>query len=1855
MSSLFLALNMSDETAYTLSDDVVFRSLAQEGNIEWLLGRHALSGENVMLATAANEESVSQVTQRLKNEFALRAKLSESWSVRPLRHSSWQGRYALLYRPFRYHTLADQLRMPPGNLKKFFQNAAFLCDALGKMHLQGLVHGDIKPANFFFADNGQVKLGGFGLSLLETDLSQQAPMHVTGGTLAYMSPEHTSRTGHQVSRISDLYSLGIVLYELLTGRLPYGNAEGGMSEWVHHHIASEAIPPHLLRRDVPVVLSSIILRLLAKSPESRYQSIEGVMADLKRCESNLMPDGDVTSFALGQQDLPPLTLSAETLYAEHPQAVDVLTAFEEVSRSGKHSLVAISGTPGSGKSSLLVSALNLLRSKKAMLTVVKADKHSPVLPFSVFTTAFKSLTLHILGLPAEEMSRWKAHISRHLGEFAGLAVNLVPELGMVLNKKADPQIETPSPDARERLNLVACSLVRAFTAPGRPLVIMIDDVHWADQATLQLLQNILSLSEDLPLLLVISHRDSISLPCRTVAANLSRIRAGASRIVDLTPEPLSVTSIAHWLAGMFHTRNVSVGDLAQIVFEKTAGNPLATYEFFRQAVRDHHITHHAPFEWTFDAQALKNSQYSANVAASVLDELKTLPSAARKLLGELALIGVSGELRDISLIVQLTQHQICTFLQPAAESRLVSLADTRWSFLHDSVHETALKFLSEAEKDAFHYAASHFYLAESRHAHSNAALFSAAHHLISVQEVSLVNGESSLFLPLLLQASRSAKIAGDYRSALRYIHFAGKMQISSDPHSSHAFLLEEAECEFLNGNLAGAMTLSSQILNSPGEVTDKAEAASLIAEIHMRQSDSPLALETALAWLAVFGIQLNRYPDQAECDAARSLLKEDVGKNPYTRFRSLPRVSCKKTEAIMNLMASASTFAAFICPRLQFLILCKLLHLTMARGLSGASTLALSWYGVVCGDRYAEYSRGFSSALLARELVYKHDFVSYKARTLLPLDQVSVWTMPLTYAIERAKAAFDVGVEIGDRTSACLALRHLVMNYLTRGDHLAGVSTSITRGMAYVRQSQFRDVEIVLGMQLDYVMFLRKPRGETFTGDHFSPPQLDTTQHAFAIEPVLLMQFWSRLYKGMAHFFAGEYVLASGCFADAAPFTAFIPGHVHLVDLHLYSALSLTIPLSVDEYTDEIRQGLSPHLEKLVTWATENEKTFSDKETLLRAELCRLEGDTARATEQYEKAIELSRAAEFHHINGLACELAARSAFAREMRFAGEAYIKGAMAAWERWGAGAKVHQLESRYPTLVQAAPPTALNTVTFEQSAAISDVQSMVTAMRALTEEINLDRLIHTLMMMLVERAGAQHCMLIRLVEGDVPEIQARATTTQEGIRVKIVKEVPVATDLPLSILSAVIRTGKEIRTGKPEVFSPFSQDNYLVASGAAVMCVPMFRQAQMVGVLYLENRLMPDVFTAEHSRIVSMLGSQAAVSLETARLYAELMDENIQRGKVEKQLRSSQTSLMLGEKISHTGTWHWLMEPDIQFISDEYKRIMGLPQGQTTTSMAEFLSRVHPDDIPCLRAMIETHSRQGLIMQAEFRIVRDDGECRYIKGIGEPVDTWPTAREYFGTLTDITSQRQSEDATRIAQAELARVARATTVGQLTSSIAHEINQPLMSIVANAGASLRWLKRDPANLENARHSLEEIISEGRRAGDIIRGLQALTRNQVSSFAPASLHQLARDILNLSRMELERRYISLELDFRADSDEVYCDSVQIQQVLLNLVINAIEAMSENSGACLLRLSSDHPQTGVIRFAVADNGTGLSEEVMGKIFDSFYTTKAEGMGMGLTISHEIIRRHGGEIGAENRSEQGSVFWFTLPVNQQQGS
>ncbi|SEK97129.1 PAS domain S-box-containing protein [Kosakonia sacchari] len=1828
---------------FTVQDDAIYTPLAQEGCIAWMNAHYPWASDAFILATAVSDEAEPRASQLLKNELALRAQLESSWAVTPVASAQYHGRFALVYPTFAFETLTRMIALPMASIASWLELALRICAPLRQMHRRNLIHGDIKPGNIFLSGE-RCRLGGFGLATSSSEALAQNWLPLSGGTLAYMSPEHTTRTHHAVDSRSDLYSLGIVLYELLTGVLPFDLSEGGQAEWTLHHIASEPAAPHSLREGLPPMLSTILLKLLAKSPEKRYQTIDGLIADLRRCQATLTPEQGIPAFTPGLQDRSAALHFANTLYRAHPQAGELVAALEEVNHSGKQMLVTLSGPSGMGKSSLMASALKLFLQRPTLIALGKVEQYNSVLPLGALTAAFRSLALHLLGLPAEEVARWKSRLSVALAGYEGLAVSLAPELGLLLESKPAPFVDSVTLDARARFHHMVLRLVSVFASPGCPLVILIDNLHWIDDASLQLLEYLLQQSHALPLLMVVSHRDLPSLGDETFATALARLRSAARRTTACEPQPLSAKAVARWLAIVFQTRAASTVDLAKLIHEKTGGNPLFAHEFFKRIVEDGLVSHNSyQGRWHYDLAAIHARYYSENVISLVLQQLEQMPDETRTLLAHLACLGSAGGVLLASRILERAPGEIRLHLHPAVSVQLITLNADEYAFTHERIYQAASALLPSSVCCQLHLRAASLLADEARQTPGNEILFRTIHHVTAAIDSIQSAPQRQKFSELCALAARQAKRSGDYASALGYLQTA--RALGADSGDLFALDLQRAECELLLGHLATARTLCETLLASPGGLVEKAHAASVLAEVHIRRSSYPQALDTTLGWLSVFGIHVSRQPDDAECDDAWQEISSLIGTHPVSAFMALPRMNHRETDVLMNLLGSASLYASFICPRLHFLLLCRILQLTLERGLTGASTVALAWFGVMIGERYGEYEQGFRYGTLAQDLVTRHGFHDYAAKTLVALGRSSVWIQPLSYTVQCAKNCFTAAVAHGDLTIACFASFREITNSLVCGDPLDVVLSHIERGLAFLHETRFSDMDTILLLQRHFVEYLRTPQ-PVFSGKAVLPESL------LPATPPSPMLFWFWLYRGMAHFFAGEYAQAESSLLAAGRFAWAAPGHVNLLDYHLYSALSLSMQLTPDTFSAAHRQRLNQHYNPIARWARLNPSTFSDKEALLYAEIVRLDGMNSIAIGQYEKAIKLSREAGFNPSNALVHELAGQ--FARTCGYPtiADAWFRGAIAAWGRVGAHGKVRQLEQTHPHLVAKAANTPYDTIAFAQNDEIRDLQSIIKASRALSEEINLERLIQILMTMLLERAGAQRGLLIRVLDDTIPLIEASAHTSNEGVRVQMLNETPLATDLPLSVLAAVIRTGQEIRTGRPEEYSPFSQDPYLLTSGAAVMCVPMFKQARLVGALYLENRLMPDVFTAGHSRVVNLLGAHAAVSLETARLYAELLEENIQRRRVEKELRASQTSLMLGEQISHTGTWRWELEQDLMHMSDEYARILGLPEKRKLISMAEFLTYVHPDDHAHISALVTRSVAQGLTMQAEFRIIRVDGEVRYILGIGDPVAaSGETVHEYFGTITDITAQRQNEDAVRVAQAELARVSRATTVGQLTSSIAHEINQPLMSIVSNAGASLRWLNRDPLPIENVRTGLEEIISEGQRAGEVIRSLQSLTRRQPPVFERLDLHALLHHILTLSRSELERRHIAVDYRLQA-ANSLFCgDSVQIQQVLLNLVMNAIEAMAEvDSRPRVLTLNTQNPQPGELLCAIADTGSGMDAEVQARLFESFYTTKAQGMGMGLTISHTIIERHQGKLTAQARTPFGSLFSFTVPAS-----
>jgi C4-dicarboxylate-specific signal transduction histidine kinase len=348
-----------------------------------------------------------------------------------------------------------------------------------------------------------------------------------------------------------------------------------------------------------------------------------------------------------------------------------------------------------------------------------------------------------------------------------------------------------------------------------------------------------------------------------------------------------------------------------------------------------------------------------------------------------------------------------------------------------------------------------------------------------------------------------------------------------------------------------------------------------------------------------------------------------------------------------------------------------------------------------------------------------------------------------------------------------------------------------------------------------------------------------------------------------------------------------------------------------------------------------------------------------------------------------------------------------------------------------------------------------------------------------------------------------------------------------------------------------------------------------------------------------------------------------------------------------LSHTGSWRWSVGSGEVASSAELLRIFAFDP-TTQPSYATFIERIHADDRPALEQMLSSAVRERRRFRHEYRIALPDGSVKHLQAVGQPAVKASGEIEFVGTVMDITERIRAEEALRDAQMELARVARLTTMGELVASIAHEINQPLSAIATNGTASLRWLNRDKPDLDEARAATSQMVEDARRAGDVIRGLRALATKSGPQVTELDINDVIRDVLALTRSELQRHGVALRTDLSADVRQILGDRVQLQQVLLNLIMNGVDAMSAvTDRPKMLMITSQSIEPMGMRVTVEDTGTGLDSATAARIFDPFFTTKPQGMGMGLRICQSIIRAHGGRLSAAPRRPHGAMFQFTV--------
>ncbi len=1050
--------------------------------------------------------------------------------------------------------------------------------------------------------------------------------------------------------------------------------------------------------------------------------------------------------------------------------------------------------------------------------------------------------------------------------------------------------------------------------------------------------------------------------------------------------------------------------------------------------------------------------------------------------------------------------------------------------------------------------------------------------------------------------------------------------------------LERAKCEFLTGNFEKAEQLILELLQRAASKVDQAAVYQVKVLLHTVKSESAQAVATALTCLRLFGTDIPAHPTWEQVQAEYETVWQNLNGRHIEGLIDLPLMTDPELQAAMQVLSVLQDPANRTDFHLFCLLVCRMVNVSTQHGLCGASAHGCAYLGTILGPVFHRYSEGYRFGKLACDLVDKHGFIAHRAKVHYAMGQVAFWTQPIASAIDFMRVTFRTAIETGDLTFACYGMFQSVTGLLLRNDPLDAVWRESEMALDFAREAKYGDaVDIMWSQQ----RFIATMLGRTASFSTFSDAQFDGAafEAQLTADRTALMICWYWIIKLKARFLSGDYAeaLAAADMAKALLWTS--TGRIQLLDYFYYTALTVAA-LYENGAADEQsgwRGLLTAHREQLREWADNCPPTFGDKHVLVSAEIARLEGRDTDAMRLYEQAIQTARENGFVQNEGLAHEVAARFYAARGVETVTHACLREARRCYLRWGAFGKVRQLEHLHPHLRDATIP-ASPIATIGAPVEHLDVGTVLKAAQAVSGEIELGNLIKTLLRIAVEHAGAERGLLV-LFPGDEPRIAAEATTGRGQLEVTLRETAMLPAELPETVLHYVIRTRESVILDDALAQNPFSADEYVRQKHArSLLCLPLVKQTKLIGVLYLENNLASHVFTPTRISVLELLASQAAISLENARLYSDLQER-------EARIRRLVDSNIVGIVI-------WDVQGRVIESNQAFLDIVGYAREDLASLRWTELTPVEWRDVD-EQAFAELKAT-GTVQPREKEYFRRDGS-RVPVLVARAIFEW-NRDEGVAFVLDLTERKHVEGALRDAQAHLAHVVRITTLGELTASIAHEVNQPLAAVVNAAAACRRWLDGGTPNLDEARSAVDWIVNEGNRASEVIRRVRALANKTDIEKVPLDVNDVVREAIALVQHELTSHRVSLRMELAPALPMILGDRVQLQQVIINLVMNGMEAMqSVTDQPRELAIGSHQNETRQVLVSVTDSGVGISAEHADRLFNAFFTTKSSGMGMGLSICRSIIEAHGGRMSAVNNVGPGATFQFVLPLHQEDAS
>jgi len=1426
------------------------------------------------------EHPTLESVNRLAHEFELREYLDGTWALRPLELVRDRGRTMLVVEYSGGEPLDRHVRQPM-EMGRFLRFAVALSAALRQLHGRGLIHKDIKSANALVdPKTGHVWLTGFGIaSRLPRERQSPDPPEFITGTLAYMAPEQTGRVNRSIDSRSDLYSLGVTLYEMLTGSLPF--AASDPMEWVHCHIARQPPVPSERLRSVPASVSAITMKLLSKTAEERYQTASGVESDLRHCLSQWESQGCINEFTLGAHDIPDRLMIPEKLYGRDLEVETLLAAFDRIVAGGRPELVLVSGYSGIGKSAVVNELHKPLVPPRGLFASGKFDQYKRDIPYATLAQAFQSLIRPLLSKTEEELSKWRDVLREALDPNGLLIVELVPELKHIIGEQP-PVPELPLQEAQGRFQLVFRRFIGVFARPEHPLALFLDDLQWLDAATLDLLEDLLTQTDVQHLLLIGAYRDNEVNATHPLRRKLGAIRQARAAVEDIVLTPLGQDDLRQMLVDSLRCEPGRAAPLAKLIHEKTTGNPFFAIQFISMLAEEGLLSFgYSEGRWVWELNRIHAKGYTDNVVELMVGKLSRLPVDTQEALKRFACMGNSAEFDMLAMAYEKSLEELHQHLWEAVRTGLIFRADNFYRFLHDRVQEAAYSMIPQQLRSAAHLRIG-MLLAEHTPAEKREeAIFEIVNqlnrgsHLISSVE------ERERVADLNLIAGQRAKISTAYESALKYLR-AGRSLLTEATWERNyrlSFSIDYlmAECELLTAEKSAAENRLSSLAKRATNRHDFCVATRLRLTLYTTLDRSDLAADVFLDWLRRDGTVWSNHPTREDVMREYERIWELLGRRAIEELIDLPLITDPDVLDTLDVFTEIMTPSQLFDEHLNSLVICRLVTLSLEHGNCDASCFAYVWLAMFAGPRFSNYKDGFRFGQLGYDLVEKRGLTRYQARIWMNMGStVLPWAKHVASGRELVRRAFDAAYQIGDLTFASYSWDQLVTVCLAAGDPLAAVQTECENGLAFAKRVRFGLVVELCGAQLGLILTLRGLTPTLGCLDHEDYGELDTERRLAESPNLVFAEFYYWTRKLQAHFFAGDLASAVDASKRAEPLLWTSAAMFESAEYRLFGALARAAAWDHASPEQKPRHfdSVLDHHRQLKVWAEVNPETFEDRASLVGAEIARIEGRVLEAQELYEKAIRSAHKYGFVHNEAVANELAGCFYAVRGFEKIATTYLRDARYCYLRWGADGKVRQLEQLYPQL-RVDKPMADSKATILTPVEHLDLATVIKVSEAVSGEIVFEKLINTLMRSAIEHAGAERGLLI-LPQGDEHRIEAEATTSTENVRVVLRKAGVTAADLPTSIFHYVVRTNETVLVHDASSRNSFSEDQYIRdRCPQSVLCLPLLKQTRLLAVLYLENTLTPHAFTPARMAVLKLLASAAAISMENTRLYGDLQE--------------------------------------------------------------------------------------------------------------------------------------------------------------------------------------------------------------------------------------------------------------------------------------------------------------------------------------------------------------------------------------------